>query len=41
MGVGAVGFSVEQQGVSYAFCCNMCQQAFTENPARFTAENHL
>ena len=29
------------QGVSYAFCCNMCQQAFTENPARFTAENHL
>jgi adenylate cyclase len=28
------------QGVSYAFCCEICQQAFTENPARFTAENH-
>jgi class 3 adenylate cyclase/YHS domain-containing protein len=27
------------QGVSYAFCCEICEQAFTENPARFTAEN--
>lgn len=24
-------------GTSYAFCCEMCEQAFAENPARFVA----
>jgi adenylate cyclase len=28
-------------GVSYAFCCEICRQAFTENPTRFTTENQL
>jgi adenylate cyclase len=29
------------QGVSYAFCGEICRQAFTENPTRFATENHL
>jgi class 3 adenylate cyclase/YHS domain-containing protein len=35
-----VAMRVTWQGVSYAFCCEICEQAFAENPARFTAENH-
>lgn len=27
-------------GVSYAFCCEICERAFAENPDRFSAENH-
>jgi adenylate cyclase len=26
-------------GTNYAFCCEMCEQAFAENPARFVAAN--
>jgi class 3 adenylate cyclase/YHS domain-containing protein len=27
------------QGADYAFCCDICKDAFTENPARFVAAN--
>jgi class 3 adenylate cyclase/YHS domain-containing protein len=27
------------QGTDYAFCCDICKDAFTENPARFVATN--
>jgi class 3 adenylate cyclase/YHS domain-containing protein len=32
-----VATRADWQGVTYAFCCEICQQAFTENPARFIA----
>jgi class 3 adenylate cyclase/YHS domain-containing protein len=28
-------------GITYAFCCEICKQAFTDNPSRFTATNRL
>jgi adenylate cyclase len=32
-----VASRVTWQGTTFAFCCDMCEQAFAENPARFVA----
>jgi YHS domain-containing protein len=32
-----VASRVTWQGTPFAFCCNMCEQAFAENPTRFIA----
>jgi YHS domain-containing protein len=32
-----VGSRVTWQGKTFAFCCDVCEQAFAENPARFVA----